>query len=366
MKSSLWNRGATFRPLNAPLPARNGRARHPILGVGAVNGGPWTTHAGLVYDAETGAAMTRESLLALPFFYDGTLHRVPVEIALWAFAQESSLDISWMGLSINGIVEAGYGLGKTDDDAAERLPEEDYSRVGVFLPDTPETSPVATHPQPSVAITALRDRLEFSTGSYPQGSTYGGIGVRNTTEPESWRFTGSGSSTRCSLSVAKNTEGDTGEEEEADTGVPIGEGTYLLRYVHTLGAANESVALTVGHSPALFLARYGVWVAPVSASGTKHVYDQSTEILTDDTFNVLYPEYGAILDEVIASITADDHETITYAVPAGLGRISLTPVSEWVENPKVTQKWGAEVSAGATVVRQFERFLPFQLNSSLS
>lgn len=346
MKNALWNRGRRFRGVPD---ASDNRIAHPILGHSYGDYKTWQVHTGPVYDVTTGDELTREELLAFSFFYPGTLHNVPVEIALWVFAEEADVSVTWDGLTAAQLLTAGYSYAENPIDGRVRTPEDDYDRAEVYLPEDEKGTPTESYPQPSIFSAAVRDAILFE-GAFPGTATNGGVRIVSGTNDS-----------RAALMILGREDSDPGDESEImeeDTGIPLDEGTYKLKYSRITNARSKSVGFLASAIPvngaALYLADYRVWAAPVQGSADTVTVPQQTIIHPDATYDVLYPEYGEILEEVAADLQADDSTETVEAVPFGRSRISLTPLT-----PTITYDGDITITR-AEVTKQFQRFLPGQ------
>jgi hypothetical protein len=344
-----FNRGGAFRDYSSEqLPIS-----HALFGIGysVYPPGIYRESAQIIYDVTTGAPFTKEELLALPFFYEGTLNRVPVEILHWSFAEQVEVNLTWDGLSFSHEMTAGYGYSEDPVNGFVRTPEEDYDRVRVYAVGDDFDTPSATFPQPSICMAAMRDNVTFDSSSIAEkaGTFLGGSVLSDLVEMPA-------------TITATAYDSDPGTDSgplEVDTGIPIGEETYMLGYSRISDAWQKQIFFDLGlggsYQDALYLSKYGVWAAPVAISARTITTVRSTLINRDATFEVLYLEHGETLDGIISGLIEEDSETITKAVPVGRGRFSFDS-----ETPDDAVS-GEITITSASVLKQFARFLPGQI-----
>lgn len=344
-----FNRGGDFRfSTSGQMPIN-----HALLGISGSLFPPSTYRVSpqIVYDVTTGIPFSKEELLTLPFFYEGTLERVPVEILQWTFAEEIDLNLTWEDLNFSHLLTAGYSYTQDSIAGLTRLPTEDYNRVRVYAVGDDFDTPSATFPQPSICMAAMRDKVTFDSNNIAEkaGTFLGGDVLSNLVQMAS----------QINASAFLSDPGTNSGPLEVDTGIPLGEGTYMLEYSRITDESSKQLFFYLGifgaYMQSLYLSNYGVWAAPVSIEATTRITNRETIINRDATFDALYGEHGETLEGIISGLIAEDSETITEAIPLGRSRFSFS--SESVEETP-TQEITLNTAA---VTRQFVRFLPGQI-----
>jgi hypothetical protein len=365
MKNALWDRGSYFKgnpdksvvaPPGIPdsFIATN-RTRHPIMGQANTRYVNVLNITGPVYDVTTGATLTREQLLTLEFFYDGTLTRVPPEICLWMAMKEADISLSWDSLSVAQLVKSGYTYDRHLGDR-RRLPETDYNQAGIYLPNNPVSAPTSQHPYTSVFSRFNVDPTYFNF-SNPRRAIHGGVtdidrqldGTISLSFSEGGYFI---------LSEEDYSVGSVSETQEVDTGIAIGDegNTFKLQYNIFTGVYDKEISLS-GEGYPYYLTDYKVWVAPVAGSGDFLDAQKETVVNKGGAYAVLYPEYGEELDAIEESLQADDVIISTAPIPVGISRISLYPPYAIPEEGYYT----GPMTVSAKVTKQMPRFLSGQV-----
>jgi hypothetical protein len=367
MKNALWDRGSYFKgnpnkivadPPGIPGIVPTNRTRHPIMGAAKSISNNFNAFTGPVYDVTTGAALTREQLLAFEFFYDGTLTRVPPEICLWMAMKEADISISWSGLSVSQLVNSGYVYERDLEEGRKRTPETTYNQAGIYLPNNAISAPTSQHPYTSVFSRFNVDPTHFNFLN-PRRAIHGGVTDidRQLDGTISLSFTNGG---YFILSEEDFSVGSFSATQEIDTGIPIGvEGnTFKLEYAVLTGAYDKSITFSNYYGRPLYLDAYKVWVAPVEGVGGFLDIQKQTIVFTGGAYDVLYPEYGEQLDEIEAGLQADDVIVSTESIPVGQPRISLSPIDENNDN---YDRFAGPMTVSAKVTKQMPRFLSGQV-----
>ena len=344
-----FNRGGDFRFSTSGQRPIN----HALLGISGSFHPPstYSVSSQIVYDATTGVTFSKEELLTLPFFYEGTLEKVPVEILQWTFAEEVDLNLTWKDLNFSHLLTAGYSYAQDSVGELTRSPEEDYNRVRVYAVGDDFDTPSATFPQPSICMAAMRDKVTFDSNNIAEkAGTFLGDDVL---------YDLARMASQISAIAFLSDPGTNSGPLEVDTGIPLGEGTYMLGYSRITDGSSKELLFSLGvfgsYMQSLYLSNYGVWAAPVSIEARTTITNRETIINRDATFEALYGEHGETLDGIISGLIAEDSKTITEAIP--LGQSSFSFSSESVEETP-TQEITINTAA---VTRQFVRFLPGQI-----
>jgi hypothetical protein len=366
MKNALWDRGSYFKGnpnkvvedipgIPEPFITTN-RTRHPIMGQANSRYTNVLNVRGNVYDVTTGSILTREQLLTLDFFYDGTLTRVPPEICLWMAMKEADISLSWDSLSVAQLVKSGYSYFRNVEGERERIPETDYNRAGVYLPNNPVSAPTSQHPYMSV-FSLFNDDPMYFTFSNPRRAIHGGVmGIdRQSDGTVTFGFREGGFFI---LSESDYSVGSVSETQEVDTGIPLGDegNTFKLQYNIFTGVYDKETIFSSEGYP-YYLTDYKVWVAPVAGSGGFLDAQKETVVGKGGAYAVLYPEYREELDAIEESLQADDVIINTAPIPVGISRISLYPPSAIPEEGYYT----GPMTVSAKVTKQMPRFLSGQV-----
>lgn len=365
MKNALWDRGSYFKGNpnkvveDIPgIPERfitTNRTRHPIIGHSNNRVGEVIVFSGPVYDVTTGSILTREQLLTLEFFYDGTLTRVPPEICMWRAMKEADISISWDSLSVAQLVKSGYEYERYIGDR-RRVPETDYNRAGIYLPNTPITAPTSQHPYPSVFSVFNVDPMYFNF-SDPRRAIHGGV-MNIGLQPDGTVYFGLRKDGYFILSEEDSSNGITSEYQEVDTGVPLGDegDTFKLLYYVVTGEYYKEISLSGGGSP-YYLRDYKVWVAPIEGRGVFNNVQKETFVVKDLIYQGLYGENAEQFIEIEESLQANDVTINTGPIPVGQSRISFSPITE---NNDYT-RFAGPMTLSAKVTKQMPRFLSGQV-----
>jgi len=155
--------------------------------------------------------------------------------------------------------------------------------------------------------------------------------------------------------IVRDSDPGTSSTLSYDTGIPYGEGTYLLTYTRIEDSFSLYVELKVGNI-AFFLPQYGVWFEPVEASAVRIDYHVLIDINYDAGYELLYPEYSSELDDAVAEILADENITETRGVPDGIMRYA-TSYSALPDD----ESWGGPITFSASPSSQYARFLSVEV-----
>lgn len=374
MKNALWNRGSYFKgnpnksePPTPPLTESifANRTRHPIMGSPypySFTGFYYISDP--VYDKTTGSVLTRSQLLSLPFFYPGTFEKVPSEVCAWAAGKEANISISWNGISASeqGVL-VGYAYGRDiDDEVRKRFPEEDYDKIGVYLPGDPVAAPSEKFPFPAIFSTFNTDDLEFSYEGPASTALKGGVAYLSSPAGDGSFFPTS-SQRKFDVSEYESNPGETGEIQEVDTGIPLGDSTYKLKYTVTIGQSYKSISFESGgglgaNLGGIYLAFYKAWAAPIFGGGSYFLFNKSTEIIRDAVYDSLSAEYGGLFAQIEQELQADDSTTYEESIPIGADRISQFPIEE---GSTYYSRFVGSATVNAQVTKQLDRFFPGQV-----
>ena len=297
-KTTLYNMGNRFGWHSDP--SIEATPKHPLHALGNLV----TYLGGDVYSAAYGGVpLTKLQILEDQFAVEGTWGNPPEKVMQALYAERVTIEVSYDGMVGSSVIRRGDKRAITNGEEDEE-PVIDEEATRFFEPDTLSLSDFI-FATPDISIWTAHHHVTLS-----KAMATGGIS-------SSRQFFSPDSFTQSTF-----TPGTAVDEYEVDTGVPLGEGTYSLRFVGSTGALFSRVTVEF-RQRALYIAKHSVWILPFSVVANNQS-TSSFNVVQDSVYeSMILGEYGGtILEAQYAEYEAfygDNPDEFNVSRPNGSG-----------------------------------------------
>lgn len=279
-KTSIYNLGNKFGWHGSPsIEARPKHPMHALLQRVTYLGGD-------VYTAKYGGTpLTKEQVLEDQFAIEGKWNNPPSLVMEALYAERVTLGVSYDGMSESLEIRRGYSRTISDGDA-DAEPTIDDKATRFFAPGATDIDDYL-EATPNISIWTSHHHT-FLGNAISKGGVYSKRQLAGGT-----RFEQNQSSLGTDV-----------PEYLVDTGVPLGSGTYSLRFAGYIGATSSEVIVEL-REESLYIAKHSVWILPFYVSANNKVYSSIDVIEDAEYLSMMAGPYA----EDISTVVQEEYDT---------------------------------------------------------